>query len=181
MWKQVAVVTECRADDLMSDTIVAVVVSGSFIENRIFRAARALPWSLAVGDIDQNMAKLAASEEEPGDATARKIRLLLKAKYNTQQLRQGIEMFRDCSWSSVVVEQSHGSASTIKKQHSEHARDMLMQRSMIHMMRPLVSASQEEIALKRLKEKLDALKMKRPSKIGGARSSSRIALTLLRG
>ena len=164
VWHAVGEALQCPARDLQSGAIAAAKVSQAFIDNKVFRVARTLPWSLAVGDIDANIDDLARGPE-PTNITAGKIWRLAKARFNRSRLIEGISKFRDASWSTTTTEQGHGSASTIKKQHSDLGRNMLMQRSMSHSLRQLFSVSQDEKKGIALQAKLKALRAKKPGQV----------------
>ena len=66
----------------------------------MLRVLQALPWSLAIGDIDENLAAL-LEEEDVHDLTAHKILQLLRLGWNRQQIKDAIMLFRDVHWSTL--------------------------------------------------------------------------------
>lgn len=153
VWQALAGMCRCGPRELRTDTLLAANVSGAFIFAKDIRPASQLPWSLVEGDISANLDSLSEGAKPSGPASAN-IWTLLRMNYPRAQLVEGIERIGDCSWSTVGVEQGHGSASTIRKQHSDYGRDMMMQRSMIHMMRPLVRPDELETKHQELESKV---------------------------
>ena len=91
---------------------------------------QALPWSLAIGDIEENLEGL-LQEADVHDLTAHKILQLLRLGWNRQQIKDAIMLFRDVHWSTLGVEQAHGSAAVMHRHHT-FSTDMLAARSFLH-------------------------------------------------
>jgi len=136
------------------------------METGALSVARDLPWSLARGDINENLHRLLQGTP-PIDPTAQKIRKLHELGYSRPLLIEGIERLADVHWSTTIVEQGHGSASVIHKAHRTYGVDKLCQRSMVHMMRALFPRHTEEVASQRLENRLEAIAKKQPQKITG--------------
>ena len=151
---------------LMNDCIRAANISAAFMERKALSVARGLPWSLARGDINENLDRLLQGTP-PIDPTAQKIRKLHELGYSRPLLIEGIERLADVHWSTTIVEQGHGSASVIHKAHRTYGVDKLCQRSMVHMMRALFPRHTEEVASQRLENRLGAIAKKQPQKITG--------------
>lgn len=63
LWRRLASVTEETSYALRSDALrVATVVAG-YIANNIFKVARSYPWSLAVGDVAENLDRLVREQD----------------------------------------------------------------------------------------------------------------------
>jgi hypothetical protein len=167
VWQRLAsLVPGLSSATLMNDCIRAANISASFMERKALSVARGLPWSLARGDINENLDRLRQGPP-PVDPTAHKIWKLLEIGYSRPLLVEGVERLADVHWSTTIVEQGHGSASVIHKAHRAYGVDMLCQRSMIHMMRALFPRQDEEVANQRLENRLEAISRKQPQKITG--------------
>jgi hypothetical protein len=79
---------------------------------KVFSQLRQFPWSLAIGDIENNLDTLAASTDEISDLCTAKIKQLLQAGHNRTVLKDGIALLREVPWSTAGVEQSHGSCAS---------------------------------------------------------------------
>ena len=131
----------CSASELRTEVVFNAHVSAAFLDRRVFRPARELPWLLVTGQgVEAELDALAAMEAVPSDPAAAKIQGLMKVGYNRAALVEAVELLRDIRWSSATVEQGHRSASIIAQLHMTMGSDMLMQRSYFHMMKPLVTA-----------------------------------------
>ena len=103
----------------------------------MLRVLQALPWSLAIGDIEENLEGL-LQEADVHDLTAHKILQLLRLGWNRQQIKDAIMLFRDVHWSTLGVEQAHGSAAVMHRHHT-FSTDMLAARSFLHQCRHLAA------------------------------------------
>ena len=92
---------------------------------------RSLPWSLAVGDVEANLAAFEETTHELSDPVARKIRQLLVMKYNRAELIEAVSMLKDCRWSTAFAEQLHAHAAVLHKLHREYGAETLCSRAMI--------------------------------------------------
>ena len=157
-WSQLASVVAAEgssASELRTEAVLSAHLSAAFLDRKVFRPARELPWLLVTGQgVEAELDALAAMEAVPSDPTAAKIQGLMKVGYNRAALVEAVELLRDIRWSSATVEQGHRSASIIGQLHATMGSDMLMMRSYIHMMKPLVTAEKARksvtVALKRI-------------------------------
>ena len=101
---------------MRSDAIRASNVAAAYVIRKVLTLTRELPWSLAVGDIDGNLAALAVGPEVE-EATARKIQLLLVMGCNPHAIADGVHLFHHIHFPNTGVEQGHGSASAIHRSH----------------------------------------------------------------
>ena len=166
VWEQLATLqTGSSAQGLRTDCLFAANVAGSFIERRIFSAAKQEPWNLAAGDIRNNLAALSAIE--PQDTVSKKIKQLIAMGFNEAKLVDGISLMKEVHWSTVPVEQSHGSSAALRRSHRHYGVEMMAQRSFVHMMRPLFAASVEEGHMSTPKKQANVLARRQPQKVTG--------------
>ena len=80
----------------------------------------------------------------------------------------GVEMFQDIRWSSVTVEQGHGSAAVLHRVHKQYGLETLRVRSCLHSCLPLLAGLRgqwsEKTAITRRQE---ALNRKCPRRLSG--------------
>ena len=142
-------------------------VAAAFIDDKIFSQLKEYPWSLAVGDIPENLDALAASTEPIRDSCTHKIRLLLQMGFNRSQLVAAVSLFKEIPWSSIPVEQSHASAAVLHRFHPEYSVEMLATRATLHQMRHLFQDPAESRVEARAAHRLQKLKHKVPEKVSG--------------
>ena len=153
--------------EVQSRCIRCTHVSAAFARDRILAPALELPWSLAAGDIQQNLDQLAAGER-PAEPTSAKVWHLLKMGYNRAALVAGVELFRQISWGVGPCEQQHASASITAKLHPDVGANTLQIRGFIHTMRHLLPArTPEQKAQDQIMAQLNKLQKRSPQKVSG--------------
>ena len=156
-----------EAKALQSTTMHSCHVAAAFVQHKVFNAVEGYPWNLAVGDVGLNLDALATSTEEIADACTHKIRLLVQNGFPREQLIRGIALFREVSWSSVPVEQSHASAAILHRFHPEYSMEMLTARATLHQCSHLFLTPTEAGKEARYATRLDNLRKKDPLKVNG--------------
>jgi hypothetical protein len=105
----------CSDNALRASTVHATYVEAAFVDNKLFKVVRGLPWKLALGDIGRNLDELAGSHEEITDSCAHQIRELLRHNLLSRfHLECAVALFRDIPWTTVPVEQAHGSSAVLR-------------------------------------------------------------------
>lgn len=151
--------------DLRSAALTAVHVSCAYIHKKIFSVADELPWSLVAGDVSENLQRLADKGYDGDDPTVMKIVELLRLGYNRERLVEGVSLLRDVPWSTMTVEQAHGSLACIHRLHPTLSVGVLAHRAMIHQCRHMFHQPMEEREIARADQKAVALRKKMPQKI----------------
>jgi hypothetical protein len=158
---------KCEARLLRASVLRCGHVALSYIFFKVFRPMLGHPWSLAVGDIEANMSQLLAAEAASvADPLARKLRALLAQGYNRTLLVDALTLLRSVPWSSVAVEQAHGSIALIHRMHPRLGTKTMCTRAMLHQIRALHHVSSEERARQGLEKKRAALVRRRPERVG---------------
>ena len=166
-WDCLAAVGETEAETLRSECIAAAHTSFHFFWRRVLQPAGELPWSLARGDLDQNLETLAAAEK-PAERIAQQIWLLLKVGYNRVQLRQLLRLLGEVPWTNLIVEQQHGSLAALRRFHPEYGQETLCCRATLKLLsRLLPQHAEEERQLEDNRVELAKLRRKQPEKAGG--------------
>ena len=133
MWKSLAVVAGCSAGELRDRAIGAAHISYHFIWRRVLEPAAQLPWRLCRGDVDDNLDEIAAMDDEPSEPCTKQLWFLLQGEeVERSQLKMLVELFGECSWSSLPAEQQHGSLSLLHRWHPEYGLESLVSRALLH-------------------------------------------------
>ena len=152
--------------ELRSSCLRAASIIHAFIDFKVLRAARALPWSLAQGDIKANL--IALKDKEGLDSVSTQIKDLIGASYPMHRIVSAVQLLAEVHWTTTSVEQGHGSASALKLLHKRYGANMLSQRSMLHMFRHLLpGASEAEAIAQELSSKEDRLLRRQPQHCSG--------------
>ena len=112
-------------------------VGANYINRRIFEQRTVYPRKLVDGDILVNWDALAACGDAPEDGLTEKAHRLLKVGYNRERLADALGLLRDVPWSTMSVEQAHGSMACIHRSHPLLPRPVLPHRTMVHQVRAL--------------------------------------------
>ena len=157
--------------DLSPSVLRHLVVGGSlravgFLTWRVFRAAESLPWSLVRGDIQANLGALQASGK-PKELTARKIYHLACTGESVELLSESVQLLAECSWSSKMSEQAHAPVTRLNRLHKEYQASTLSNRACLNSMQQLFTPTEAATRYARADAKLQALRRKTPTRIGG--------------
>ena len=153
--------TELRSQILDSE------LACSYTYQHFLSEVRSLPFSLGIGDIQANLAALAAQDQPPADDTACKIWKLMRLHSNLIELTEAVALFKQISWSTRVAEQIHGFAAVLHKLHREYGEETIAARAGCAYLRALVAEDPSEVAANRTKRRLTLLGKKQPEKTGG--------------
>ena len=166
VWKRLSVFCVVPPHELRDDVLRAAYVQRSFIDWRVLSELRGYPWCLTDGDVDENLTMLHVADK-PLDPTARKIQALVKLGYPRATLVKGVMLLREVHWTTVVVEQGHGSVATVHKLHREFGPDMVVARSFLHMLKPLIFASPDDRNRAAFLARIAKLERKVPQRLNG--------------
>lgn len=90
---------------LMSRCLQAAEASAAYVDLRVFAELRSSPWTLARGDIEENLTRLRDDPALPRHPMAAKLQTLMRASYSLPELKQTVELLRLVRWSTNPVEQ----------------------------------------------------------------------------
>lgn len=167
VWKLLAAVAGVSGTALRTMVMESGHVQIGFLHNRVIKHARAMPWALCIGDIEENLKHLKASEE-PDDLVTWKIWRLLQLGYSMHQLVNAVSLLADIQWHTVTTEQLHGSMATLHRYHPDYGQETLCLRAVIHAMRRLVPVPLDvEKDVAKLRSALEKLKGRRSGTMGG--------------
>eukprot|EP00971_Amphidinium_carterae_P309658 6153960-Amphidinium_carterae.1 len=79
-----------------------------------------------------NLARFASGPcpEEPG--VAAQLHFLYNAEFDRGALREAMRLMAMCPWSTLMVEQLHGSCAHVRRFHPEYGRNMLKLKAFSH-------------------------------------------------
>ena len=166
IWADIGSIVGSPAADLRDQCLRGAHVSFHFFWRRVLEPAGRLPWSLVQGDMLQNLADMAA-EPRPADPVSAKLWGLYNDGYPQQQLLDTLKLLADIPWSTLVVEQQHGTMASIHRHHPEYELNTLMGRTLLMQVRRLLPhMSEDEQQLARLRRELDKALSRQPEKQG---------------
>lgn len=152
---------------LRKGALQAAAAAAALFWRQVLREAEQLPWSLAVGDIEQNLRELKSQDAAPRELTAQKIWKLAKAGWMPHLVAEGVQLLRFVSWSTAQVEQGHASAALLHRQHPEYEEDILCARAVLHMARNLLPEQREGRKREREDAATKRIQRKVPRRISG--------------
>lgn len=154
---------------LKSDCIRAGHIACSYMYERFVREARGYPWRLARGAVEQNieeLVELPKSAVRDLDPLTMKVRTLGRKRIvNASLLADTVRMLLQIQWSTLAVEQAHGSAAAIRRVHPGYSANVLSLRSMLHTMRHVFFPSPLRVRLAKVDTALSKVGSKKPHKI----------------
>lgn len=148
--------------EISHDVSTAAHIVASFLCDRFLRIPDQLPFSLATGDISQNLEDLKNGPDVTSSEVGRKIQILMRKEYQKIKMERGLELVRDINWTTVSVEQMHGLLSALLKLHKRYGRDMLSARAMLLIVRPLFGFEKKDRHSSRLRQRLARLRRRKP-------------------
>ena len=87
--------------------------------------------------------------------------------WTVERLAAGGELLRDVPWSTVGVEQQHGSMAVQHRQHKQYTAEVLSMRAFMNSLRTFVSPGPDEAVLSRKMKRLARVEARMPDKHGG--------------
>eukprot|EP00974_Lingulodinium_polyedra_P006835 650717-Lingulodinium_polyedra.AAC.1 len=94
----------------------AALAAQAFLLDEALKPAMALPWSLAQGNIEDNLRALVSGPKATEEVTF-KVQRLLQHGNNFQEVAAGVALLLQVPWATVSVEQAHASVTLAKRQH----------------------------------------------------------------
>ena len=169
VWERLATCAEEHGfGSLRTAVLHGAFAAAGFLDQKVFRHAAELPWTLASGNIEENIMQL-LSDACPEEPIASKVWTLGTHGFNHTMLAQGLRLLLEVPWGTVAAEQQHASATLMKKHHKELTTETLRLRAFAHSMKHLFpeTSSAQEHKLRKTMKRLDKLASKRPQSIGG--------------
>ena len=138
----------------------------AYVNVKVLLPMESYPWKLALCEPSTAAQTLSQEEKEPEDLATSKLWRLLKAGLPAVELQQVCKLLKAVPWSSILVEQAHGSAAVLQKFHPGLGLDQHLQRAYLHQCRHLFTVSEQEKQDLRLEAKIRRHE-RTPSRISG--------------
>lgn len=131
-----------RLADLLGDTTWSSLRHGALrsahtsmtcIDQKTMRWALGRPWSLARGNVNDNLEALRAIDFPPEtDPVTNRIQALARLGRNRLQVIDAVLLLSEISWTSKVAEEMHGSIAAIHRLQGDLDSESLSLRSFLH-------------------------------------------------
>lgn len=166
VWRQLGCVAAQAGPSLRSACLAAALTAAGYVQGKL-RPARQGVWRLLSGDRQANLAELAIGDPPEQDELLYKIYEIMRLGFGVDKVLEGLQALSKVSWTTLVVEQGHASASGLMKVHKEYGMATLKARSMLLQFRPLLAQSAEERKLKAAQSMFSALGRKQFNRFKG--------------
>ena len=138
-------------------------IAAAYIHEKTLQPLLQHPWSLTQGSPLERLQELEVLEEMPTEVNAQKMWKLLKAGYSKKKLEAILTLAKHAPFSTIAVEQAHGSSATVRKYHQNMDINAHLQRSFLHQCRHLFSEEEETVREQKALQTLHTLSQaKRP-------------------
>ena len=167
VWQRLCAIakTEDSWRMLRSEVLNAVHVAAGYVTDKIVSQWQEYPWRLAALPPEQALAELREARQPPDNAVALQIWRLMQVGYSDEKLHTLLQLMRHTSWSTLNVEQAHGSSATVRTFHPSMSLDMHLMRAYLHQCRHLFTTSLEEKREQKLVVRREGLLQKRTPRI----------------
>ena len=133
-WHRLAsmVGARCLPLSLRNAVLTSMHIGCGYVDQKLLQPLSSPPWSLAHGDHNAGLEALTSENIQTVDDCSWKIKQLLEVGYDKQKIRSGLNMLLEVSWSSLAVEQAHGSAAVLHRYHPQYGCPFLASRTLVH-------------------------------------------------
>ena len=167
VWATIAALSGISSSELRGQCVRAGHRACAFFAWRVLRPSNQLPWTLCRGDIKSNLEKLKAGPR-PINSTAEKPWVLLQnGVIPMVVLIRLVTLLADTPWTTMVVEQLHGSLAALSRVHPEYELSTFFSRTFImYMMRLLWMLTKEDKSIEKTRKALGRIDRKVPRRCG---------------
>jgi len=171
VWQRLAAVSKTGIGwkDFKTKCITSAWISCAYIDRHIWRYIQLPPWSLCAGsaaDIDARLSRF-ADAPEPEHPMGKSIQWLLRTGWPRSEIVELVTLLGLCHWSSLSVEQAHGSWAVLRRYHPTCFWTTLAMRALCHMLRALLALPKVDPELATLQARLVDLRRKMPERMSG--------------
>ena len=128
--------------DLRSQCLQAALTSLGYVYANALRLFEEEPWKWTQGDTEAHFAVLAGDGVEVHHMLSRRLRTYLHMGGDPQKVRSILDLMRECSFSTMGVEQQHGSYASLHRFHPDLGLKSLSTRGYLHSCRALLHPSE---------------------------------------
>ena len=154
--------------ELRSQAISASLTVYAMSEIETFRPLRGRPYSLARGDVEANIAELAAGEPPDDDVSFQIWKCKTRNYVSDEDLYEGVRLMGEVECTTRLVEQGHGQTATQHKSHPRMGSKCTTSSTWVHGLGQLLAESdrnKDEKDLAKMKTQLEKLKRKVPERL----------------
>jgi len=144
-----------------SEVIHAGLVQVAYVDRAVFVELRQPPWSLCDGDAEAKLVALGEAGPQTHPA-ARKLQRLVRDKWPMPELKQVVGLLELVKWSTLQVEQMHGSLSVMHRYHPQYTIEKLVLRAFLHFAAVWTTQPKLDWRLRRDDKTIAALEKKKP-------------------
>ena len=130
IYSTLAEVVHTDAQEFRSQVITCSVVSIGFLEMELWQPLSQPPFKYLIGNVHDNLAGL-LSETNVIDVVSGKMQALAAAGF-MEEVESACVLARESSWTTILVEQAHGSAAQIMHRHPQLEAEALCNRATVH-------------------------------------------------
>ena len=138
----------------MAQTIASVC--SAWFDQQVLSVARRRPWAWCRGDLLANAKQIARLPAEGLDEVTHKLRMCLRLGLSTiSEVATSLHLLGQVPWTTLAVEQAHGSIACMHRFHPDMSAEHLALRSFLNTARSLFDVSPEEKMIRRLEAQLE--------------------------
>eukprot|EP00971_Amphidinium_carterae_P094399 1868974-Amphidinium_carterae.7 len=168
VWSLWSGYVDVSASELRDRVLRGFMISWHYIDNRVLSQLQELPFCLAVGDLDANVASLQSLESPPSERATSQLWLLHKAGVSGSELKKCLELLRNVSLTSHMVERLHASCASMRKRHPDYSKNTLLGRSFLHAFRHCYGTDvRADDGMQGIRKRLSKLRQRQTSRLTG--------------
>jgi len=168
IWVALADVAGLHPEELRAKCVRATHRGWAFYYWRVFTPVYQLPWSLCRGDVRANLEALSRGPRPLNRTAAKAWDLMDLGLIPMAILVRMVVLFADTPWTTMVVEQLHGTLAALSRLHPEYELDTLLARTMImYTMKLLPCPSKVDKEISAVVRKVSRVERRSPGKASG--------------
>ena len=153
--------------EMRSRCLQAALTSLGYVYAHVLRLFEQEPWKWTQGDAAKNVLMLQEASEEWSHPVSQQLQTYLQMGGDGAKVQDLLSLMKECSFSTIGVEQQHGSYAALHRLHPEYGLKTLSTRGYLHSCRGLFARPEPTAAMQRVEQQLEKLERKQPHKVGG--------------
>ena len=159
---------EAGPDNLRHAVMQAALTSMGYIHSNALRLFEQEPWIWSQGNLHDHIHTLKTSSTDGfWHPVSQQLATYLGMGGEERNVLAVLELLQQCSFTTMGVEQQHGSYATVHRLHPEYGLQTLSTRGFLHSCRALLQSSQDAAVVDQLQRLETKLEKKQPNKVGG--------------
>ena len=156
-----------EAATIRSTCLTASVTSLGYVHASLMMVLHSEPWCWCTGSVDQSLETLQSEASRLSHPCSKQLSDYLLMGGSRQTVVAILALMRACSFSTMGVEQQHGSYATMKRLHPDYGLLTLAARGYLHSCRALFNPEESLAAMEKLQREQQKLEKRQPHKVGG--------------